>query len=141
MIVTRSPLYSLLMILTLSLLTGCGKTSDGPALETVMGSVTLDGEPLPDASILFKDPARKNKSYFASVKAGAYTTEMQVGQWTVEITARRRSKDKMVDNAEGTGKELAMEQYLPAEYNEKSTLEINVTPDGENQFQFDLKSK
>lgn len=47
----------------------------------------------------------------------------------------------MVDNAEGTGKEPAIEQYLPAKYNVKSTLEIEVKPDSENQFPFDLKSK
>ncbi|EDL58218.1 carboxypeptidase-like regulatory domain-containing protein [Gimesia maris] len=133
--------HSLAVILFASAFTGCNSSPEGPPLETVTGTVKLDGSPLPDASILFKDPSGENKSYFASVKEGDFSTEMQPGNWKVQITARRQSKDKMVDNAEGTGKEPAMEQYLPAAYNEKSTLDINVSSGEENHFSFDLNSK
>ncbi|WP_232100785.1 hypothetical protein [Gimesia fumaroli] len=120
---------------------GCGGGEEGPKQFTVTGTVTLDGQPIPEASILFKDPSGKNKSYFAGVKDGAYSTKIEAGKRKVLITANRPSKDKMVMNAEGTGKEPAMEQYLPAEYNEKSTLEIDVVAGNENQFSFELKSK
>lgn len=137
----RTQLRSLIIITSATFIMGCGGSQEGPKLFPVAGTVTLDGEPVPDASILFKDPTGKNKSYFASVKDGAYSTKMEAGKRKVLITANRQSKDKMVDNAAGTGKEPAMEQYLPAEYNENSTLEIDVVSGGENQFPFDLKSK
>lgn len=137
----RTQLRSLVIITSATFIMGCGGGEEGPKLFPVTGTVTLDGEPVPDASILFKDPTGKNKSYFASVKDGAYSTKMEAGKRKVLITANRQSKDKMVDNAAGTGKEPAMEQYLPAIYNEKSTLEIDVVSGGENQFPFDLKSK
>ena len=137
----RTQLFSLIIISLTTLIMGCSGGEEGPKLLPVTGTVTLDGEPIPDASILFKDPTGKNKSYFASVKDGAYSTKMEVGKRKVLISDNRQSKDKMVDNAAGTGKEPAMEQYLPAEYNEKSTLKIDVVSGGENQFPFDLKSK
>lgn len=137
----RTTFYSLIIFTLATVAMGCSGSVDGPKLYSVTGTVTLDGQPIPDASILFKDPTGKNKSYFASVKDGSYSTEMEAGKRQVIITASRKSKDKMVDNAEGTGKEPAMEQYLPAIYNEKTTLEIDVVSGGENQFPFDLKSK
>ncbi|QDV52043.1 hypothetical protein Enr17x_41020 [Gimesia fumaroli] len=138
----KSQLLSLSIIITLAtLMMGCGGGEEGPKQFTVTGTVTLDGQPIPEASILFKDPSGKNKSYFAGVKDGAYSTKIEAGKRKVLITANRPSKDKMVMNAEGTGKEPAMEQYLPAEYNEKSTLEIDVVAGNENQFSFELKSK
>jgi hypothetical protein len=33
-----------------------------------------------------------------------------------------------------------LEQFVPARYNAASTLEIEVSPDGPNVFDFDLKS-
>ncbi|QDU10210.1 hypothetical protein [Gimesia aquarii] len=138
----RTQFFSISFIITLVIVViGCGSGESGPKLYTVSGTVTLDGQPIPDASILFKDPASKNKSYFANVKNGSFNSEMEAGKRRVLITANRQSKNKMVDNAEGTGKEPAMEQYLPSKYNEKSILEIEVGSNNENSFTFDLKSK
>lgn len=137
----RSQLFSYVAILCTAFVMGCGGSSEGPELYPVSGTVTLDGEPITKGSILFKDPTGTNKSYFASIDAGAYSTEMEAGKRKVIITASRESKDKMVMNAEGTGKEPAMEQYIPAKYNEQSTLEIDVSSGGENQFPFELENK
>ena len=137
----RRLFFSLSVIAIATFITGCSSNESGPKLLQVTGTVTLDGQPIPEANILFKDPNGENKSYFASVKEGSFSTKIEAGKRIAIISANRQSKDKMVDNAEGTGKEPAMEQYLPAKYNEKSTLEIEVKPDSENQFPFDLKSK
>jgi len=120
---------------------GCGGSKEGPLRLTVRGTVSLDGQPLESGSILFVDPAGQIQSYFASVKNGAYQTEMEAGAWDVQITAIRELKDKMVPDGAGTGMVPASEQYLPARYNEKTGLRIDVKPGEKNEFPFQLTSQ
>lgn len=134
-------LLSIVSISVIILLMGCGGGESGPNLHPVTGTVTLDGQSIPEASIIFIDPTGKKKSYYANVKNGSFSSKMEAGKRKALITANRQSKNKMVDDAAGTGKEPAMEQYIPAKYNDKSTLEIEVASGNENQFTFDLTSK
>jgi len=130
----------LLLFSIASFFVGCSAES-GPLEHTVSGTVNLDGQPLADGSILFVDPQGKIKSYYANIQGGAYRTEVQAGKWQVQISAYRKSKTEMIPNADGTGEEPATEQYLPARYNEETTLEANVTAGGANTFNFDLNSE
>lgn len=130
----------LCLVLLVSGLVGCGSSSDGPQLISVSGQVMLNGEPLQSGSILFKDPEGKSRSYFATIEDGTYQTKIETGKRRVEVSAIRSVPGKMVPNAEGNGMEPASEQYLPAEYNKLSTLEIEVDRNGENDFDFELNS-
>ncbi|WP_150106161.1 hypothetical protein [Rubinisphaera brasiliensis] len=130
----------LCLALAVSGLVGCGSSSDGPELISVSGQVMLDGQPLQSGSILFKDPEGKARSYFATIEDGTYETRIETGKRRVEVSAIRSVPGKMVPNAEGDGMEPASEQYLPAEYNKLSTLEIEVDHSGENDFDFELNS-
>lgn len=120
---------------------GCGGGADGPRLHTVEGTVQLDGAALAEGNIIFKDPAGQLPSYFAAVKEGKYKTEVQAGKWRVEIGANRANPAKMVPNAEGTGMEPTVEQYLPARYNEQSTLELEVPAESNRSQNYELESK
>jgi len=119
---------------------GCSSSSDGPELISVSGQVMLDGQPLSTGSILFKDPEGKSRSYFATIEEGTYETKMETGKRRVEVSAIRPVPGKMVPNAAGDGFEPASEQYLPARYNELSTLEIEVDGESQNDFVFELSS-
>ena len=127
--------------LTVALLAGCGGGSDGPTEYAVTGTVTFDGEPLAEGSLLFIDPAGKSRSYPGVIKEGVFSSEMTAGKKTVQITAIRPDPGKTVPSGDGLSQEPAFEQYIPAKYNKKSTLEIEVTDSGDNKFEFDLTSK
>jgi len=130
----------LALMALVTFISGCGGKT-GPEVYSISGMVNLDGQPLPLGSMLFKDPAGEVKSYFATIKDGSYSTELQPGKWQVQITAMRESKTETEPSADGSGVVPATEQYLPARYNEKTTLEAVVTSDGENTFNFDLESE
>jgi hypothetical protein len=53
-----------------------------------------------------------------------------------------RSPEKMVESGIEVGKqEPAREDYIPAEFNTQSTLSAEVKAEGDNKFDFPLKSK
>jgi len=61
---------------------GCGMMSSGTGLPQVSGTVTLDGEPLEDGRIVFRDPA--------GVASGA-GGKIQNGQFSLEVTPGSKS--------------------------------------------------
>ncbi len=113
--------------------TGCG--SD---LARVTGTVTLDGKPLPAATVEFQ-PKEGSPSYgetdangryelmFAAGKPGA-----QVGEYTVRISTFRIEPD-------GEAR-IEIPERVPAEFNENSTVVRKVKP-GSQTFDFEIPSK
>ncbi len=109
--------------------TGAG---DRPDLGEVTGVVTLDGAPLPDASVSFTQPGfrssvgktdsqgRYELIYIRDVKGAA------VGTHVVKIKLFKQNGGQA-------------DQLLPSRYNSKSELSREVKP-GPNVFNFDLKS-
>lgn len=118
-------------LLVLAGLTGCSGGESLPDLATVTGTVSLDGNPLPSANVLFQ-PQQGTTAFAMTDENGKFelmynqdVTGATPGSYTVKI-----SKEK---NPEEPGNEL-----LPAKYNEQSTLTADVKADQENDFQFDL---
>jgi hypothetical protein len=117
-------------------LAGCG----GPrsdysklALVEVDGVVTLDGEPLSGATVVFRDPqgsfsagvtdaAGHYRLQFDSVKSG-----VTPGRKTVSITTRPVGEGGEESGAE-EGEPPPAKERIPARYNRASTLEVEVTP-------------
>lgn len=125
----------------LLLVCGCGgPAGDAPETHAVSGTATFDGEPVPEASLVFEDPDGKDRSFGAIVSDGAWSTEMTAGPKRVRITATRTVPGKTEPGPSGEEAVPATEQYLPPKYNTETTLEIEVTPDGPNEFPFDLTS-
>lgn len=134
---------SMLSVLCLAMLAaGCGGGAAGDAPETypVTGKVTMDGQPVPEGSMIFEDPAGKDRSFGAMIKDGEFSTEMTPGKKKVQITATRQSKDKTEPGPAGGDPVPATEQYIPAKYNEQTTLEAEITADGPNELKFELTS-
>lgn len=117
------------------LLSGCGGVSDAPETATVKGTVTFDGKPLPEGSIVF-DPADGNGGSSAGgIKDGKFEFQSQFGPKRVLISASRETGKK------GEYGESISESYIPKKYNNKSELKADVTKTGKNSFHFELKSK
>ncbi|QDT52004.1 hypothetical protein Pan44_00100 [Caulifigura coniformis] len=119
-----------------ALLSGCGPAE---GLASVVGRVTLDGEPLPNAYVQFicsgenagTSSGRTDSSgdyylMFSRSKKGA-----RIGPSKVVITTFD------LDGTQGGVKRIP--EKVPAKYNVKTELTAEVKP-GDNTFDFELKS-
>ncbi|QDV10521.1 hypothetical protein CA51_03700 [Rosistilla oblonga] len=84
---------TLLLIPSLTALVGCGTSDAGPGKYSVTGTVTFEGQPLPEGEILFApDTASGNKgpASVAYVKDGKFSTQPGMGlvggAYTLEVT-------------------------------------------------------
>ena len=134
-------------------LTGCSGTSDQPDLGQVIGTITLDGEPLPRTSVMFQ-PENGRPATGITDKEGRYeltyireTKGTKIGKNLVQIGGNEESEDEeeaVAFDADGEPIAQASAQptnkpTIPVKYNLRSELEVDVQP-GENTFDFDLES-
>lgn len=112
---------------------GCGGNAD---LGTVKGKISLDGQPLVGAQILFQ-PKDGRPSTGVTDTEGQYellnTRDSKgalIGAHTVRITMPTEDED---------GNPLSDRRVLPAKYNRESALTAEVKA-GSNTFDFDLSS-
>ena len=117
--------FSLLIVLVV----GCGPA--GPELAPVTGRVTLDGEPLYPADVVFQPDGAKPPSFGRTDEDGRYTLGYKrgvegalVGPHTVRI---------MIVTEQTRGPQL-----VPPRYNTESELRREVLAGEENVFDFDL---
>jgi hypothetical protein len=135
---------SLLCVAIFLGLAGCGPKSD---LLPVNGSITLDGASLKSGSIRFTlTGSEKTFTAAAPIKEGQYSLPqikgLLPGTYHIMISAVDENSP-MVTIRDASGKPLttAPAELIPAEFNTESTKTVNVTSDGENQFNFDILSK
>ncbi len=121
-------------------LAGCGPS--GPEIASVEGNVTLDGQPLPQAQVLFV-PDKGRPSVAKTDGKGYYRLEYVdglegaiPGRCRVEITTRTPAEM----NAKGEMMP-AVKEMVPVQYNRDTTLEFEVLPKTRNIANFDLESK
>ena len=118
------------------LVAGCD--SGGP--QSVSGTVTLDGQPLPSGDILFVPESGDQGADAGKIEDGKFSFTSKPGKMKVQITAQREVAGKTERGA--MGESLAKtEQYLPPRYNTATELTAEVTPGGSNRFEFPLQSK
>jgi hypothetical protein len=126
-----SPL-AIFLVLALAML-GCGSRGD---LASVRGKVTLDGQPLPDAFVVFAPISKGTTSYGRTDAGGNYEmtfTDREKGAWIGENSVRISTGDL------GSGGAPGPKERVPVVYNQETTLKAEVKP-GSNTFNFDLKS-
>lgn len=127
------------------LMTGCGGPSSSANIRgAVKGKVTLDGEPVPQGSILFlPQEGTKGPAGGGTIKDGVYDLKVEqgaaIGKNRVEINAPRKT-GKQISSQDGQKQIDEVEESIPAKYNKKSILEEDVQK-GTNEFNFDLESK
>jgi hypothetical protein len=137
----RKPAWTLILFavpLTTAACGGCG-SSDHPDLGRVRGTVTLDGEPLADATVAFY-PDEGRASVGTTDSDGEYeltyvgdTRGAVLGPHKVRITMLKEDA-----SAEDTVRQAT--EPIPARYNAQTTLSAEVK-EGKNTFDFDLKSQ
>lgn len=130
-----------------SLFVGCTGNSN-PEIIKVTGKVTLDGEALPGAIVeitpitprIRPDGSGGAGAGGETDDRGAYSLKYsdgrvgaEPGNYLVRITKPSRRADREAGNAPPPN--------IPAEYNTDTTLEMEVTKEGPNEFNFELKSK
>jgi hypothetical protein len=115
-------------------LVGCKRQRAFAPTHPIRGSVTLDKKPLAEGVIAFISPETGDLQALP-VKEGKYEGPVRAGKRRVEIRAYRPRK--------GPRKPLEPppSNFLPKRYNAESSLSANVSADGPNVFDFDLRSR
>lgn len=131
------PHFTLALTLLAGAFAGCGDS--GPAVYPVTGTVTLDGQPLADGRIAFRDTEGQIPSAGGAIVDGKFSFKSQPGTMRVSINARRDVPGEFVSPAPGE-KVQVTEEMIPEEYNTRSEVTKEVVAD-DNEFHFDLASK
>jgi hypothetical protein len=112
-------------------LLGCGKSGTYP----VSGEVSFDGTPVEQGDILFIPADSAVAPEGGRITNGRYQLRAKPGLQRVEIRASRP-----LPGPPGPMGPIYAD-YIPEEFNSKSTLKAEVSPGGKNQFNFTLQSK
>ena len=133
---------SLLLLIAVScipLLVACGSSGDG---ERVHGTVTVDGKPAENGSISFKFLGKDSSICGAEIREGKYEAIVPLGKSKVEIRVPEViGQEKMYDTADSPVMDVTRES-LPAKYNVKTELEIDVVAGANNKdWKLDGKRK
>ncbi|MGI6417750.1 MAG: hypothetical protein ACOX1P_19015 [Thermoguttaceae bacterium] len=133
-----SSFFALLASVTAVFLIGCGPS--GLKLNPVSGTVTFDGEPLPEGRIQFRAVEGDQRAFSGAIEQGRYTVETMPGKMAVEITASRIIPGKFDESNPGE-KTPVGEMYIPARYNSATELTAEIPSGGVKQLDFTLTGK
>jgi hypothetical protein len=112
----------------------------GDGLYPVSGSVTVDGQPAQTGSIAFFPVDGKSQTTGAAIKAGQYTARVPPGAARVEIRVPKVVGKVKLYNTPDSPYQDKMEETLPARYNNKTELTLEVKP-GWNEKNWELKTR
>jgi hypothetical protein len=126
------------LLAALALIPAC---SDGPPRGTVLGKVTLDGQPVESGAIRFAAVDGLSPTAGAQIKDGAFQAEVPIGDVRIEITAPKKvGTKKAFEGAPEGGTVDLVTEAIPVRYNRKSELKMTVQR-GMNPQDFELKSR
>lgn len=108
-------------------LAGCG--SSGPTKYPVEGMVYYDNKPIPSGNLTLMPIDEAVAPDAVEITNGKFTLMSTPGKRRVEIRANR-DKPGNAANVKAMGVPVEREQYLPAKYNDKSELTVEIKPDG-----------
>ncbi len=147
MIMLRTLVSTLALFIAFATLSGCGS---GPQIESVSGTITLDGKPLPDIRVLFQ-PQNKDPE---TAGIGSFGLTDSEGKFTLKLSDSERMgavvgihtvilSDKLTEGAEDSdagdfGK--GPRSRIPFKYN-KTPPTFEVKPGVENKATLELSSK
>ena len=127
-------LQTTLLPAALLMFAGCGGSNAD--LSSVTGTITLDGEPLSDAFVVFAPVNGGTTAYGRTDSSGYYEmmfTDDEMGAWIGVNRVEISTGDV------GAAEEGGTREKVPVTYNAETTLTADVQPGG-NTFDFQLKS-
>jgi hypothetical protein len=132
------------MVLTLSaaaLGSGCGEADEFGVRRPVSGAVTLNGEPVKTGRVLFV-PLQSGPAVNANLVDGRYAVPKREGpvpgSYRVEIYGEPRPTGKKFFDGDSQAYVEATRDSIPPEYNLNSTTKVEIKPDGDAVFDYDL---
>ena len=126
-------LSSTLFVLSLFTLVGCG---DG--MGEVNGTVTFEGTPIEEGAISFYPTDGKTPTTGGAIKGGQYSVKVPPGTMKVVISLPKITGKKKIYNTTNSPEMPITVEALPAKYNEKSELTLEVVA-GANRKDWELK--
>lgn len=119
-----------------------GCTPGGPAIEPVEGTVTLDGKPLPNASVVFV-PEEDRPAGATTDSQGHYVLTFTEGREGAVLGKHKVQIRTARDPGETPSGEPipAAPETIPMRYNAKTELEFTVEAGKKNIANFDLTSE
>lgn len=136
---------ALIVLVSGTAISGCGRS--GPELTEVTGTVTLDGKPVPKATISFLPSGEAGSpSYGRTDLQGKYelgyslnAQGARLGSYNVEIATSKLSKEEL-EEMKASGEEVPAESVsIPEKYKAASALTAEVKS-GPNVIDFPLTS-
>lgn len=136
------------LCLVFALLAGCGGGGEGGPYYSTTGKVTMDGAPLASATVEFLPTKSGQTAIGFTDDEGNYvmlvreTRGCAPGDYIVSISSFAEGEEVENEGNEGDSKvEGGSPETVPSSYRgQESKLRAKVTSDGDNVFNFDLKS-
>ena len=131
------------LLLTLPVLAGCGN-ADGPQRYPIDGSITLHGEPLDQGTIQFTPTGDAGIGTGAAISNGTYSIPrdkgLPPGQYRVMIfSAKLDAAPSEMEEVGPPGSAELMPERIPPKYNALSEITVEVEPEADNTFDFQVK--
>jgi hypothetical protein len=134
-------------ILLVCLLIGVAGCNSSPGLLQVFGTVSFEGKPIEKGTIEFIPiDGTQGPSTGGSIKNGRYDVAMahgprEGGIYQIRITALKKTGKTAPNMFKAGGPPLELEDnFIPAKYNQQSTLKVTVTPEAASKgIDFALK--
>jgi len=124
-------LYFLFPCLALAFCLGC--TEAGPKMSKVTGTVQMDGQPMKEGTVMFRSVAEGTLDQI-EVKDGKFEGEAHPGPRQVEVA---QLETIVLDPQMNSTKQV---NHVAKEFNDNTTLNATVDPQGPNNFTFEVKS-
>lgn len=132
--------YRSWMLMGVVLLLGCNGGREEAPTHPVRGTVTLDGRPLPEGEIYFITTS-SGEIDILPIKDGEFEGEAKAGNRRVEVHAYRIERPPAPPDMPGLELEPQRVEILPPHCHRDSTLTAEITPDGPNEFNYELTSE
>ena len=117
---------------------GCSKQD--PNRGQVTGMVEVDGQPAAQGLITFLPVDGNSSRSEGDIVNGRYTVNAQVGPSKVAVNILKTVGQRKAYDTPDSPMVSIIEEALPPQYNEQTTLTYDVKP-GENEQNFSLKTK
>lgn len=131
------------ILLAASSITNIGCAPTGPERVAIRGTVTLDGQPVENAAIVFT-PTGEGVAAIATISAGQFSLDSTSGPTIGTFDVRINPHDAELDAVEADPSILAganRRPRIPKAYQRNGTLSATVTSEADQEFDFALSSK